>query len=362
MTPLPRELHIELTERCNAACPMCGRFTSDGLEQTFLANREISIGEFRAHFPPELLRSLFTVRLCGNFGDPAVARDVQPVLEYVRSSAPSLQIVMHTNGASRNERWWYEAGRFFQARGSAVLFAIDGLGDAHSVYRRRTTFEKVFQNASSFIRGGGNAHWVFLVFEHNEHQVEAARELARQTGFFQFTLKRTKRFGGRDGSVSWQREYRDARDGSLLRIRAPRQTRHRNPRLLSLERGTGGEVQAEIPVKCRAHESRSVYISAGGYVFPCCWLGAESASAAESSRTRWLELVENAGGGESLDLRRQTLREILRGEVFATLQRLLAGPSSCRPETCTRICSLDGSAFAEQFEHSRLAPQELFEF
>ena len=48
-------------------------------------------------------------------------------------------------------------------------------------------------NVKSFIQAGGEAHWEFLVFKHNEHQVEEARNLAREMGFKEFYLKKRRR-------------------------------------------------------------------------------------------------------------------------------------------------------------------------
>ena len=36
--------------------------------------------------------------------------------------------------------------------------------------------------------------WLFIRFKHNEHQVEDARKLASEMGFFKFELKDTRRF------------------------------------------------------------------------------------------------------------------------------------------------------------------------
>jgi hypothetical protein len=50
------------------------------------------------------------------------------------------------------------------------------------------------RNVDAFIAAGGNAEWDFLVFRHNEHQVDAARALALGMGFTLFNAKATSRF------------------------------------------------------------------------------------------------------------------------------------------------------------------------
>ena len=64
------------------------------------------------------------------------------------------------------------------------------------MYRRMTNFDKIMDNANAFISAGGNAHWKMIEFEHNKHQIEEARELARKMGFTHFTI--TPNYGGRE--------------------------------------------------------------------------------------------------------------------------------------------------------------------
>ena len=53
-----------------------------------------------------------------------------------------------------------------------VDFNIDGLQDTNHVYRKNTNFEKIIDNASAYIRMGGIAEWNYIVFKHNQHQID----------------------------------------------------------------------------------------------------------------------------------------------------------------------------------------------
>ena len=64
-------LHVELTNLCNAACPICPRYwastplTRPGLEPT-----SITVEQFKQWFSPEFLKTqVQRVMLCGNQGD-----------------------------------------------------------------------------------------------------------------------------------------------------------------------------------------------------------------------------------------------------------------------------------------------------
>jgi tetratricopeptide (TPR) repeat protein len=75
-----------------------------------------------------------------------------------------------------------------------VTFSIDGLADTNSIYRQNTNWDKIMQSVNSFIQAGGKAVWHYLIFEHNQHQVESARTLAEKLGFVEFVPKATSRF------------------------------------------------------------------------------------------------------------------------------------------------------------------------
>ena len=55
-------------------------------------------------------------------------------------------------------------------------------------------FNKIIENAKTFIDYGGNAVWQYIIFNHNIHQVEEAKHKAIELGFSSFTLKDSSRF------------------------------------------------------------------------------------------------------------------------------------------------------------------------
>ena len=75
-----------------------------------------------------------------------------------------------------------------------VHFGIDGLEDTNHLYRVNVKWKKVMENVKAFVENGGNAIWDYIVFRHNEHQVEQAREFSNKIGFKKFLVKKTGRF------------------------------------------------------------------------------------------------------------------------------------------------------------------------
>jgi MoaA/NifB/PqqE/SkfB family radical SAM enzyme len=353
-----RELHIEPTERCNARCPMCGRNDRRGQVNSFLRNREISLSHFQKFFPRDFLSSLQSVRLCGNFGDPAAARETYEILAFLRSVQPGLQLRMNTNGSLRPASWWFRLGRLFRGKNDSVQFAIDGLEDTHERYRLGTRFSTIVENAEAFIRGGGRAHWVFLVFEHNEHQIEAAAQRARELGFEQFTLKSTKRFlGSRSLKVNESIAVYSESGDKLYSIRPPRDPSKRNPMLGRIEdrRREGLSVEQLLDrtaIHCKAVERNGLFVSAGGLVFPCCWLAAALYPLVESAQSRQLSaFLDRHGGIEALSLHERTLEQIVGSAFFHELPHSwnTSGLAAGKLQICARVCGREIDAFESQF-------------
>jgi hypothetical protein len=121
-----------------------------------------------------------------------------------------------------------------------VVFSIDGLEDTNHLYRKNVNWTKLIANAKAYIAAGGSAHWDMLVYKHNQHQVDACEQLARDLGFTWFRAKVSKR-------------------GFTDTLAAP--GNWKLPRVQS------------TTIKCHALAEHSMYIDAQGQTSPCCWLG-----------------------------------------------------------------------------------------
>ena len=78
-------VHLEITQKCQAACPMCDRNMNGGEDNPHITNAELSFEDCQTIFPPEFIKQLKTMYMCGNLGDPIVARDSLEVFDYFRS-------------------------------------------------------------------------------------------------------------------------------------------------------------------------------------------------------------------------------------------------------------------------------------
>lgn len=234
-------LHIEPTDACNAACPQCARETNLTFDKINL--HHLTVEQVKNIIDLDTIHRLDKVYMCGNYGDPAAGKHTLDIYQYFRSINSVITLGMNTNGGIRHVDWWRQLGNILNTQKDYVIFSIDGLIDTNHIYRINVNFNKVIQNATAFIQSGGNAHWEMLVFEHNQHQVNTAEQMAKDLGFKWFRAKVSRRFklypvDFLKPPVGWQ-----------------------NPVV------TAGNID------CQILNDKSIYISAKGEIYPCCWLG-----------------------------------------------------------------------------------------
>ena len=341
-----REIHVELTTRCNASCPQCPRNLSGGAVNPALPMAELSLADVQALFPRELLTRLKKIYACGNYGDAMVAKDTLAIFEHLRRESPGLDLGMFTNGSGRTASFWQGLAKVV----TYVRFSIDGLEDTNHLYRRGTQWSRIMESASAFIAAGGRAEWDFIVFRHNEHQIDEARELAAKLGFKRFFLKRTSRFFSAGGIARKQVQDRDGAPEYFLE--EPENLLFRNPVAVRLaQAGAFADYQAETEIVCKAAVHGRLYVSAEGLVFPCCWTGALYPPSRPARTAQIWDLVRRLPDGErSLDGRARSIREIVEGPFFQELVPsgwLQRSVKDGRLEPCVRACGQEDTQAAQ---------------
>ena len=188
-----RTIHLEVTQNCQAACPMCDRNMNGKGINPHINLDELTLEDCKKIFKPQFIQQLDTMYMCGNLGDPIIAKDTLEIFKYFRQENPNIWLSMNTNAGARDEMWWAKLAKTFGRMG-AVIFSVDGLEDTNHLYRQGVNWKAVERSMDAFIKAGGRARWDFLVFEHNQHQVEEAEQLSKQKGFERFVAKKTGRF------------------------------------------------------------------------------------------------------------------------------------------------------------------------
>ena len=273
-----RSVHLEISTRCNAACPLCPRNLSGYDTELGYPVHDMSLSEAQHIFPVAFLKQLTNILINGNFGDFVTARDGLAIVQYFADSNPAIKISISTNASAR-PNIWAELGRIPNL---TVGFDIDGLADTHILYRRNTNWQLIISNAKKFIAAGGNAVWRMIKFDHNQHQIELCKSMSEHLGFSSFDLLADGRTtgpvynkkGDLANSLGDGKHYNEQGD----RVFYP--DRIETWQEWSVHGSTPAsrlEQYKSIPIKqtvdCYSVKNKEIYITANGEVYPCCWLG-----------------------------------------------------------------------------------------
>ena len=260
----------------------------------------------------------------GAYGDPLAAPDLLEITEHLTERG--VRVATATNGSLRKPDWWARMGRAMRRTGSRLELHVDGLADTNGLYRVNTQFEKIMENARAYIATGARAEWHFIIFRHNQHQIEEAWRRSREMGFESFVLIDTVRFGA-DGRFRYvmpsgeervleaptvaSGDFALGKDGITLVGEDDADAEHAGARIEAAAPRT--EVRAVNGIDCKSGARNSPYISAHGDVSACCWV------AGSGEERDFFRRLGHAGA--RYNIRHRPLEEIMLDEPFASQYR-----------------------------------------
>jgi len=259
------KVHLEISSRCNAACPDCLRnFRGVDVIDTYPVC-DMSLEQVKIIFTEAFVKQLSILTINGNYGDFVTARDGLAVVEYFRTVNPNLLIKISTNGSAK-PKMWEPLAKF----NPVVYFRLDGLKDTHHLYRQNTDFDFILDNAGKFIAAGGHAVWSFIEFDHNRHQIAEARALSKELGFKEFELVNA----GRDVMPVFTPDKKLSHIIGDYRGTTDFETMFNGYKYYEIEPDVAIRNETENKtVDCYAKRLKEIYVASNGEVYPCCWLG-----------------------------------------------------------------------------------------
>lgn len=333
-----RSLQLEITNHCNAACPQCPRNFFGGSTIPTLPLQRWSVKTFRRTVL-DLVPQLTDLYFCGTYGDPCTNNDLIDMARLARDKNPAIRIGLHTNGGANRPDFFKQLAEVVDF----VAFGIDGLEDTNHVYRRGVRWSRVMENAASFIQAGGCAYWDYIVFEHNQHQVDAARELSQHLGFARFSIKRTGRFLGYNHVEKDSVTVYDRKGKPEYNISKPTDAQYLNNNYQSIQhiqqQSTLEQYAQSTQIDCNACRIKEVYVGADGFVFPCGWLhdrlyGPTIDQHSDHGRIR--DLMTQAGGWTQANVFHTALQQIVDGPWFQAISQ--SWTNSQRLSRCGIMC------------------------
>ena len=350
-------VHLEITQKCQAACPTCDRNENGGVDNKHITNAELSIDDCTNIFQPDFIKQLKTMYMCGNLGDPIVARDTLEVFDLFRSNNDTMWLSMNTNAGAKSTDWWRELAGIIGRKG-AVIFSVDGLKDTNHLYRQNVVWDNVERNMRAFVEAGGRARWDFIIFGHNEHQVEEAEALAEAWGVERFQKKKSARFFTAGSERKEVHQARNRKGEQTQAIAEPTKKENKN---IALEKtaeikktyGSMMDYYNKCNINCKAIEKKEIFVTAEGLLMPCCWVAGRMYKWWHKDyrvEQIW-DHIDRSGGKDGIDIINNDLKQVMNGNLLQDIQQSWKLPSIEQGKlgVCAMKCGTEFDPFAEQF-------------
>lgn len=319
----------EMSDYCNAACPMCNRYDWDlNLVKEVTNKHHTTLQFIKDKIGNEIISKLQGWMCQGTYGDALMNPETLDIFKYLKEVNPNMKILMVTNGGARNIEFWKELAKLKVS----IYFSIDGLEDTNHLYRRNVKWDRLMKNVNAFISNGGDASWYFLVFKHNRHQIEEAKKLSKELGFKAFNHA----FSERWQDFNSEGKYRDITSLKVddYVIEKPVEQKedfveHDNWTRSKNVFQTEEDNFYTRKISCLAcqPDKREIYIRANGYVSPCCILG-------DVERNEPKQLIKDY---KAINLHHTNLKTILEGQFFKDLSDGINGGEK-RLQGCYHAC------------------------
>lgn len=177
---MPFSLGIDPGNICNLRCPLCPTGKSEpGAKKGFMSFRL-----FKQIFD-QLKEDLSEINLY-NWGEPLLNKDLIRMIRYVKECNKNIKVLTSTN-LNVNDNALLE--EFISSGIDQVVVSCDGVSQAvYEKYRVGGNLDLVMKNLKFLVNKNKLSSkntlitWNFLVFKHNEHEIEAAKEMAKDLG------------------------------------------------------------------------------------------------------------------------------------------------------------------------------------
>lgn len=258
----PTKLQFELSSMCNALCLGCVRTDSASFNDkkyTIPEKEYISFDVFKKILSAPSFSSVTELEFCGTIDDPLMHPEFLEFLDWAADFG-KYNVLIHTNASLRNPVYWTKLAEILKKHDRHVVkFSIDGMEDTNHIYRQKTIWSKIMENAQAFIEAGGNAGWQYLIFPWNEHQVMDAKALSVKMGFKEFMSRHDRSVATSLGLATIQK---------IKATNIQRKNKHSN--IDDVNKEYKNIVNNDI--SCNNQNKHMYFIGHDSRVWPCCFI------------------------------------------------------------------------------------------
>jgi MoaA/NifB/PqqE/SkfB family radical SAM enzyme len=240
MISLPiNSYEIEITSRCNAACPVCARTVLNDANK--LVVEDLPYEQFVEIFENYYLdNNMFY--FCGTIGDAMTHPKILDIFKFLIDKNANIDV--HTNGGTRNAAFWKELAELSKLhknsnnRSLNVRWNVDGI-ETNKLYRVNVDINKVLSNMKTYVDHGGKASWYYIVFDWNLDEIDKAKQLADSLNIPFYKRE------------AW---------------------RNKNKNLKTMKFIPQNSILDSSEISCKHKERGELFLNVDGTIWPCCFL------------------------------------------------------------------------------------------
>ncbi|MDD5021095.1 MAG: radical SAM protein [Endomicrobiaceae bacterium] len=177
----PYWLTVDPTNLCNLEC----RFCPTGQKRENSRPKEIMAMDRFKSIMNKIGRYLLYVEFC-NWGEPLLNNNTTEMISIAKKYGARTFLSSNLNINMTQEY----AEKLIQSGLDRMTISLDGASqESYEIYRKNGKFDLVLSNIKLLAEAKRklnsktpHLHWQFLVFKHNEHEIEKARKMAVESG------------------------------------------------------------------------------------------------------------------------------------------------------------------------------------
>lgn len=275
-----KKIELEITSNCNAACPGCART----LNKELLKINSFGITELKNIFQSRDSIEGKEFKFCGVLGDPAMNVECLDMVKYLTDNGGYCEL--STNGGVQTADWWKSLGEIARANPNLVHihFCVDGHEETNHIYRINTKFSVIERNMRAFAESAplNHATWIYILFDHNEHELETAKSHAKDLGF-QFATRTGMRNSYHDWiAVIKKKENKELKKETKIITTTGNKEHSKKEEVKKLDKfiddyKTNKVLAPETDailrsIVCKYMHEKEIFIASDLTLWPCCFL------------------------------------------------------------------------------------------
>ena len=311
------EVELELNTICQSFCPVCIRYVvgagknnddvlykNPGIE----FNQVVDFEYIEKLFSSPLINNRFLyINMIGTAGEPVAHPRFIEIVNKIIELHPHAIFNIHTNGGLRNEQFFRDLAKALnKCEEYRVCFSLDGIDqETNGIYRIGVDWDKAIRNMKAFIDAGGYATWQFIIFDHNKHLEETAKQMAQDMGCREFESRENVAPDGIEVGFTAAKNRIDMKTPARIRLK-PKGWR---PPLPDYD---------HIDDQC--FSKKGVFLAPDGKIWPCCMM--PSIKSDRSMINIWNEAMLDGKYGEDWNsLKYTSFDEIMKHPWWEQLRR-----------------------------------------